>query len=291
MNENNDSTELKLRDAPPKPIGLKKMEEEPELKMKDSVPVRPEPLAKTEKSLPLLVVRKEAPTIEPEVPEEKPLEEERVNKLQVLIALVAVAAIIVAGYFIFKNLSGDAPAKPAVAKAAAKAAAPAQNAKTKTDASKNQKKTDKAPAQKAADPKKDAKKTIKIDANAASKEDIVKTFAELKVAQEDAFKMADEIIAGRPYKSFDDLKNKYKDDKNAAGIIGKAFNAFGNKPPKPAAPKTDKNAKPAAAKTPAPAKTGETEPAKKEEAAPQKPADPEPAKTAPDAEQAPEAQK
>ncbi|HBC88707.1 MAG TPA: hypothetical protein DCZ94_17325 [Lentisphaeria bacterium] len=295
MNENNDNTELKLRDAPLKIIELQKKDESSELKLqdapasalelkKDGEPselklgdtpqLSPAPQVKKEKSLPLLVVKKDTPSketedessvvIEQEVSSPEPEQSKSWNAVktifQVIVMLASVAAIIIAGYFIYKNLSPDAPPAPPKKE-------DAKNAKSKQAPAKDQKKTDKAPA-KAPAPKKEAAKVNRIDANIASKENIARNFTELKMSKEDAEKMADEIIAGRPYKSLDELKGKYKEDKNKASIIGKAFSNFNNKPKAPAAPKTDKNASPAPAKEPDPAKTPVE---KKEEAAPAAP--------------------
>ncbi|GEM_PF-3055132 len=295
MDDNNDSSELKLRDpAPSKPSESQDQTSELKLQMKPVPPplelkknVEPVTLKLEEiqqpntdqagqvkkKELPLLVVKKDK---SPEENEEKPSEiiekdteepsagtEERGSAvktmLQVVVMLVSIAAIIIAGYFIYKQLSPEPPYQPPK-KDAAKPAA-----KTKQDASKDPKKTDGKPAsgQKAPAPKKESVKITKVDANTADKGAILKNFADLKMSLDDATKMADEIIAGRPYKGTDDVKAKYKDDKAKLAIIDKAFNSFGTKPKaQKDQKKTDKPAAQPAAKPIEPAKSAEPAPEK-----------------------------
>ncbi|MFZ2655222.1 MAG: hypothetical protein WAX69_09890 [Victivallales bacterium] len=164
MNGNNDNNELKLRDAPLKPLEqgpselklrddstpgleLKSKDEPSELKLVDKAQSSSTPARREEKALPPLAEKKDASQFpHPETgssPDASGNERKKRGSaisiiFQVIIMIVSVAAIIIACYFINKNLSADTPTAPSIVKDDA-----AKSAKPKQEAVKDQKKTGK----------------------------------------------------------------------------------------------------------------------------------------------------
>ena len=168
MNENNDNNELKLRDVSVKPLELQKNNEPSELKLRDAVARPPElkrkddpselklvngsqssstPIKKEEKVLPPLAAKRDASQTHPSEHGHDSSSEiegrtsgggtEKTGSVvstifQVIIMIASVVAIIIACYFIYKNLSPDTPSAPTTGnkKDAAESAKPKQESVT-----------------------------------------------------------------------------------------------------------------------------------------------------------------
>ncbi len=111
MNNNGNNNELKLRDAPLSSGGQEKKSGGSELKLNDAPSAKPPPL----------VVEKTSPVPVSSVVDDREISVPETGKqgsvfliiIQIIIMIVSVAAIIIAGYFIYKNLSPDTlPSSP-----------------------------------------------------------------------------------------------------------------------------------------------------------------------------------